>query len=157
MLLYTDSSRLKGFISDAQLVELTDDLRLGVADEQVIEKANRSAVNYIHPYLRKIYALPFAADAVPDEIADLTSQLLVVMLYERRDAANIPEEVRLMKGNITKRLEGYQRGDLVLDAPVIGGEPRLSKVNKTKDDRLFGKNFLSDFGKLDYLDTNQCP
>src|SRR5687767_246327 len=90
----------------ARFTELTDWNGDGVADPDVIARAQAVADAFINPYLRNRYTVPIAAPT--EELKQLAAAEAVFWLRTSRNQAS-PEDMELHKLRIDK-LEEYRSG-----------------------------------------------
>lgn len=140
-LIYFDLARLNGVLPMETLVQLTNDAGGTTIDEDVLNTVAAQVANLIASYFFEDYDLPF--DPVPPVIADIACRLTLVKLWERRDAANLPESIERMRRDILERELVMLRASGIPGAtPKDGGAVFEVYSNKTKDDRVFRKDVM---------------
>ena len=127
-------------ISEAELIQLTDDAGTGVINDEIEAKAGIDADEEIDSYLRKRYNLPL--DPIPSRCNKLSVDIKIYNLYGRRQRT--PEDVRIRYKDAIAFLRDVAEGKASLgeDTP---GTPAGTPVNITSEDRIFSRSKLSDF------------
>ena len=120
-------------IPTATLVDLTDDVGLGVVDTGVVDAAIAEAGELIDAHLRPRYTLPLAA--VPPVLRGIAADIAAYVLYGRRqDTLETPERVAAAYRDAVRRLTDIRDGrlDIGLEetaeaeaAPEIVSQPAL--------------------------------
>ena len=148
---YSTLDGIKGKIPEQELIQLTDDpdpvtgQGAGVVNTTVFDSENAATQNLIDGYLRGRYTLPFAT--LPPELIDLSDSILIYKLHVHRFRTNVPESLNLQYKRDVEQLVAIQKGVFKLNiedpasAPAAGGY----KTNKTKNDRIFGKDKLDQY------------
>lgn len=130
-------------LSNAELVQLTNDAETGVSNPDSVAAAITSASAEIDGYLRGRLALPL--NPVPQVIKDIATALAAYNLFRRRLTVACPESVRADYKDAIAKLDKIQRGSMsITDADASRG-PGIYKTNKTRRDRLFGKPRLEEY------------
>lgn len=131
-------------ISEEIVVQLTDDDNQAAVDEDKLDKAIARADEMIDAHLRNRYTVPFAT--VPELIRNISTDLAIYYLYDRRLNTQIPESIEKRYEKALAILASLQSGDLVLDSTDAGGrKPSEYRSNKTADDRIFNDDVLEQF------------
>jgi len=143
--MYSAAADISNVITQASVLQLTDDEGLGSINQARVTAAISSADELINGYLRSRYTLPLAS--TPPMLKDLSVNLAICNLYQRRFAANMPEAISKQYAASIKLLESIQKGVISLGIedtaqPASGGGIR---TNKTADDRMFSKDELSKY------------
>jgi phage gp36-like protein len=117
-MLYISEEELFAVLSERDLSDLSDNLET-LEKTALLEDINGDAVGLVHGYLRGRYELPMVA---PDAfIKGIVKNVMKFKLYERRDALNVPENIRKWyEVNVLGVLAQIQTGKIVLDAPLLG-------------------------------------
>jgi phage gp36-like protein len=145
---YCDIDDIKNDISEADLIQLTDDDNAGVVDEAKVTDAIADADSEIDMYLRGRYDLPL--DPVPRILKKFSVGITIYYLHMRRrigseispdDAVakrykNALDELKLIAENKAHLVEAD--GDAVADE----GGPQASK---DEDDRVFSDDTLENY------------
>ncbi len=135
-------------ISEAQLIQLTDDANAGAVDDSVCSRAIADADAEIDSYCGSRYTVPF--DTVLPIIRKMSVDIAIYNLYARRKGA--PEDRLARYNNAVRFLRDVARGltSLGADAPAepVDGLPQATTV---KTDRVFTTGRASDgsSGSLD--------
>lgn len=139
---YILQEHLDAFINDRSLKALAGSG--GVLDEELIEKVNVTAVSKIDAYLRGVYTLPLS-EPVDNLLMTLCGNLMRYYLYERRDAATIPDKILELYKLAIKDLEKIQNRTIVLEVadPETGEkEPaELEPIQFKTPAQKFGPHF----------------
>jgi phage gp36-like protein len=146
-LIYYDLIKLHGFIPPETLIQLTNDAPGAAAiNDDILNAASARAANVIASYFFEDYVIPFSP--VPPVIADIAARLTLVILWERRDAANIPDAIVEVKRGLEREMDRLRESGIP-DAVTKTGETVFEAVsNKTKDDRIFGRGEMDTFRNL---------
>ena len=107
---YSSLVDLQHRLSEAELVQLTDDTNLGIVDSQIVAAAIAEADGLIDSFLRAQATL----------IASLSADLALYRLMARRGLGVAPEVVGL-KEKAFALLEKLSKGELRLFAPEANG------------------------------------
>jgi len=147
---YSTQSDLEEQISQAELIELTDDAGSGSTDASAIERAITDADAEIDSYCGSRYTMPFSP--TPVIIRKYSVDMAIYNLFSRRSALNVPDDRQKRYDNAIRFLRDVAKGMISLgaDAP---SEPSdgLPQATKTKDDRVFSLGRTSD-GSVGTLD-----
>lgn len=131
-------------IPEANIIQLTDDERIGAVNQTRVNMAISTASSLIDGYLRGRYTLPLAT--VPELIRTIAIDIVIYRLYERRLELNMPEAMSDRYKNAVKLLEQIQKGliKLGIESKTGPGQGHY-KTNKTSNDRIFNKSRLNQF------------
>ncbi len=142
-LIYYTIEELLGHIDKARLIELTNDGASDEVGQETLELVNASVATYIDSYFFNDYELPF--NPVPKVIKDLACKATVVTLWERRDAATVPDSIVLMKRGIERELARLAEVGIQGATPKSNQAISQSHSNKTAEDRVFTNDLLKTF------------
>ena len=123
---YSSLTELQNRLSDAELVQLTDDAAQGVINPQVVAAAISEADGVIDSFLRGQTLVPLVNP--PALIASISADLALYRLMARRGLAVAPEVLSL-KDKAFALLEQLAKGEIRLFAPEdkgIAGKSRLA-------------------------------
>jgi phage gp36-like protein len=137
---YITQSDLTEQLSNTELIQITDDQRLGIVDPSVINKAIVSAESEVNGYLATRYAVPVAAP-VPDLVKKLSLDITIYNLYRRRK--RISEDVRTAHEDALKKLEQIAKGMITL-----GINPLPAASTQGSSGEVFGPDRVFDLDKL---------
>jgi phage gp36-like protein len=142
---YCTLDDLKQNISEAELIQLTDDERLGAINEKRVNAIGVDVDDLIDGFLRGRYPLPL--DPVPQIIRSIAKEMRIYKLFLRKKRQTITKEMTDNYNAQIKLLEKIQRGDITLGGETGGSAPEGPgpgeyKTNKTAADRKFGKGTL---------------
>jgi phage gp36-like protein len=147
---YSTQTDLEEQISQAELIELTDDAGSGSVDASAVARAIADADAEIDSYCGGRYTLPFLP--VPVMIRKLSVDIAVYNVFSRRALLKIPDERQKRYDNAIRFLRDMSKGLISLgaDAPVEPSDG-LPQATRTKDDRIFtlGKKSDGSSGSLD--------
>jgi len=141
---YSVITDISNAITEASVLQLTDDEGISAINESRVNAAISSADELINGYLRSRYTLPLPS--TPPMIRDLSVNIAVFKLYDRRFAADMPDSIQKKYDSSIKLLESIQKGVISLgiestSKPAEGG----FKTNKTSCDRIFPKTKLDTY------------
>lgn len=130
-------------ISNAQLIQLTDDLKTGAVDTDKVTRAITSGDAEIDGYVATRHSVPLAAP-VPNLIKSLAVTIAIYNLYRRRQRA--PEDVRTAYEDAVKKLEGIARGLITLGIdPPPAESSKATKGAVSGPARIFDRDKLGNF------------
>jgi phage gp36-like protein len=139
---YIEPEQLDAFLNDRSLKALAG--TAGVLDTQLLEKVNKMATDKIDGYLRGVYVLPLT-EPVDGQLFTMCGNLMRYYLYERRDAANIPDKILKLYELTLKDLEKIQNRKIVLEVTDAGtGETEPAELNPIRVNtptQKFGSHF----------------
>lgn len=132
---YCTYEDIKGHVSEARLVEVTDDLSpnaTGTVNVEIVEKSIKESSTLIDSYVRKRFPRPF--QSVPEVLRMVCIDLSIYNLYERVTELNITDGMKLRYDNAIKLLiriaDGEQDIGVDPDEPVVeSGFSVASKLN----------------------------
>ena len=137
--MYSTYSDLVKASSENDIIQLSDDNHDRASDAGVVEEAISKADAIIDSYVGGRYRVPLTE--VPRTIGDISAQLAIYFLYERRHRANMPPSIMEIYKNLIARLKDIHEGRISLPIAEIGGGADQgngpTKCNKSKKDRLF--------------------
>jgi phage gp36-like protein len=148
---YSTQTDLEEQISQAELIELTDDAGSGSVDTSAVARAIADSDAEIDSYCGSRYTMPFAP--VPVMIRKLSVDIAVYNLFSRRVLLKIPEDRQKRYDNAIRFLRDVSKGLISLgaDAPAEPSDG-LPQATRTKDDRIFSLGKASD-GSAGTLDN----
>jgi len=131
LMLYVDLTYLQGVIPLQKIIECCDDYGVGTLDTAAtanLTACNVAAVSDIHLYCRGLYTLPFSP--VPDDIKELTAQLMKCHLYFRRAAETVPDAITQLYKRQQEKLKAITantfRIDSGTDTIAVAQGPRVN-------------------------------
>ncbi len=145
-LIYYDLAYLTGVVPEQTLIELTNDAGGTTLGEEVLNATSARAATVIDVFFSEDYQVPFAP--VPSVISDIAAKLTLVLLWERRDAANVPEPIRELKRDIEREMNRLRESGIPGATLKDGGTAFEAYSNKTKNDRVFSNEFLNRYRTL---------
>lgn len=148
---YINQEQLDAFLNDRSLKALAPSSSSGTGlNDDLLVKVNEMAVSKIDGYLRGVYSLPLA-EPVDGMLFTLCGNLMRYYLYERRDAATIPDKILELYKLALKDLELIQKRTIVLEvADAETGETEPAKLN-TIQMKTPTQKFASHFTGFDGL------
>ena len=137
---YIVQADLLAQVSEAQLVQLTDDETIGVVNTTRVSQAIADADAEIDGYVATRYAVPVAAP-VPALLKKLSIDITIYNLWRRRQ--KIPELVRTAYEDAIKKLEQIAKGTITL-----GVDPAPAESSKSSAGETFGPERVFDRDKM---------
>ncbi len=117
---------LDAFLNDRSLKALTGSA--DVLNLALLEKMNYKSASKIDGYLRGVYDLPLS-EPVDGQLLVICGNLMRYYLYERRDAANIPDKILKLYQFAIKDLEKIQNRIIVLELTnATTGEAETAEI-----------------------------
>lgn len=118
---YTDLDALTKEVSLEILEKLAPDGSGGI-DTDVVDEANKKAVDEVHGFLRGVYTLPLGSPV--DGLIELTvNEITQYQLYKSVDAADVPEQIGELYKGALKRLKGIREREISIEAEEdLGGD-----------------------------------
>lgn len=138
---YCTQSDLEGLISDAEIIQLTDDDGAGQADSDTVARAIAGAESEINGWVGKRYAVPL--DPVPPRVRDLAVDIAVYTLYSRR--GRVPEDRQERYKNAVAFLKAVAEGKATLGEDTPEGTPAGTPVRLEGQTRLFDRDTMKGF------------
>lgn len=139
---YITQSDLTEQLSDSQLIQLTDDEKLGEINTDRVSRALASAEGEINGFLATRYAVPVASP--PDLIKGWAVALTVYHLWRRRQ--RVPEDVRKAYEDVIARLRDVAAGKLTLGIDPPPAESSLSNQSEVlSNESNWSRDKLKDF------------
>lgn len=140
---YSDLTQLKKRISEAWIIQLTDDENTGAVNQARVDEAIAKADATIDSKCKARYAVPF--NPIPDIISNLSADMAVYNLYARK-VEEIPKTRDDINTAAIKQLNDIRDGkdsigESEADVPEAGGV----QTNTSADDRMFTKETLGNF------------
>jgi phage gp36-like protein len=142
---------IKAQITEAELIELTDDAAAGSVDEAVVARAIDDAQAEVDTYCRGLYPVPL--DPVPGRVRAVSVDVAIYNLYKRRGHSMEQDNPRRMAyRDAVAWLDRLARGVATLgtEAPAQAAAD-LPKASTSKEDRIFttGRSSDGSSGTLD--------
>ena len=137
---YIVQADLLAQLSNAQLIQLTDDAKTGSVDTDKVDKAIADAEAEVNGYVATKHSVPLASP-IPDLIKKLAIDITIYNLYRRRQRT--PEDVRTAYEDAVKKLEGIARGLITL-----GVDPQPAESSKATQGETSGPARVFDRDKL---------
>lgn len=144
---YCGISDITAVLAEAEVARLTDDISGEIINTLVVDNAISAAGELIDGYLRsKFSSLPLSP--IPKLITNISVDLAIYYLHQRRYRTNMPESVESQYKNQVKILEQIQKGFISLGIEPVSTETKQTggvRVNKTSTDRYFNSQLMTGF------------
>lgn len=137
---YINVSVLLNYISEDELIRLTDDLNNGTIITSKVEEAIKSAESEFESYLKGIYSEPLS-NPLPKILVQIIVDITIYNLYKRRMRLDMPESITQIYKTAVDKLEKIRRGVITIAIDKKDSKGFI-KVSKSEDDRIFGKTIL---------------
>jgi len=137
---YIVQADLLSQLSNAQLIQLTDDNKTGSVDADKVTRAIVEAEAEVNGYIATKYAVPLAAP-VPDLVKQLAIDVAIYRLYRRRQ--RVPDDVRTAYEDAVNKLEGIAKGLVTL-----GIDPPPAESSSATSGQVFGPERVFNRDKL---------
>jgi len=141
---YIDQATLEKYITQEELIRLTDDENLGSVNSTRLNEAINIASNEFDNYVRDIYDITLFPTPLPDQMIQIVSDLAIYHLYKRRYRLDMPESVVQIYNKAIEILRRIAKGELQINLPKKTTSGFI-KITKTEDDRIFSKDMLDSF------------
>lgn len=128
-------------ISEAVLIQLTDDVDVGVVDDSVVTGAIGDADDEIDSYCGGRYSVPFVT--IPGIIKKISVDIAIYNLYARRKGA--PDDRKIRYDAAVRLLRDVSRGLVTLGADAPSPVTTGDTVAVSGNDRLFTRGNMSGF------------
>lgn len=135
---YIDQEILERYISQDELIKLTDDDNSGNVNTQNLNEAINSASNEFENFLSGIYQIP---SELPPLLVNILCDITIYNLYKRRYRLDMPESITEIYKSAIDKLEKIAKGIIELDLPKIPASGFI-KINKSDSDRIFNQDLL---------------
>ncbi|HUU89246.1 MAG TPA: DUF1320 domain-containing protein [Candidatus Glassbacteria bacterium] len=130
MAAYTDIIRIKKYMPEDVIMQLTDDNNVGQICQEIVDEAIASAQTIIDAYLRGRYPVEMETADIPELITDLTTIITCYNLYRRKISLTMPDTIINEYKYCMQMLKDIQSGKIT-PFPSIN-EPEIV-VSKTRD------------------------
>ena len=130
-------------LSEAELIQLTDDAGAGTVDPDVVERAIADADATVDAHCQGRYSVPLASP-VPGVIRRISVDITVYNLYSRRDDT-MPETRKERMKSAERFLEKVARGEIRLGTAQPAPETTGGSVDIESQDRIFDRGKLRGF------------
>lgn len=137
---------LAGGLSELSLIELTDDTNVGVIDTAIVDAAISRAQTEVDTHLGVRFEVPFPTSGIPQQVKDITRDLAVYRLYQRRHPEAIPEGIRQTYDDAVGLLKRIAQGTAALPVAQVASiekSPGLVATNKKAADRVYSSQELA--------------
>jgi phage gp36-like protein len=118
-------------MTQADLVQLTDDTNIGAVNAAVVNAALEDASGLVDSYCRTRYQTPMQAS---DTLNWLTLDITIYLLFSRRRETEVKETVRQGYDDAIARLKDIRDGKEQLDQPVAA-TPQTSTASVERPTR----------------------
>ena len=138
--MYTALDNITGQISEATLIQLTDDEGIEIVNTDRVDAAIADADALIDGYCSSRYVVPF--NPVPAIIAKCSLDIAVYNLYARR-VETMPEVRDKNYANAIKLLQSISKGDVSLGASTMAPKSEPARTAAaTSNTRQFTRDTL---------------
>lgn len=139
--MYCTQSDIVKAITEAIVIQLTDDDNVGVVNAAHVTQAITTADDEINGYCAVKYDVPFTT--VPGMVKGLSITIAVYYLYKRR---TVPETIEKAYDKAVARLKDIARGLVSLGVePPPAASAGGAESNKTVSDRIFTMDKMTGF------------
>ncbi len=121
--MYCTYEDIEADIGFNDLLQITDDNKVGVVDELLVQTKIQNVENYINSYIQEHYDLPITSAAGLSVLRKIAVALVVCDLYQRRLGLEYPESLVLRRQEAINDLMKIQKG-------IINLQPNEAKVIK---------------------------
>ena len=140
---YIAQSDLDVYLSDADLIMLTDDAGAGTIDTAKVTECIVAAESEVDSFLAKHYTVPITG-TVPETVKEWSVQLTVLRLHLRQ--LPVPADVWEMAAEARRQLKMVNSGDISLDIGTDPpDEPSGREASFTLNTRKFSRTTMKDF------------
>ena len=140
---YITQTDLTEQLSESQLIQLTDDDKLGIVNTDRVSRAIASADAEINGFVATKYTVPIAAP-IPALIKGWAVGITVYSLWRRRQ--RVPEDVRKAYEDVIARLRDVASGKLTLGIDPPPAESSQAAVGAVYGPtRVFTRDTLEGF------------
>lgn len=144
---YCGISDISAVLAEVEIARLTDDIGGEIINSNIVDNAISAADELIDGYLRSRYSsLPLST--VPKLITNISVDLAIFYLHQRRFRTNMPESIESQYKNQVRILEQIQKGFISLGIEPVSTETKQTggvRVNKTSADRYFNNDLMKNF------------
>lgn len=143
---YCTVTDINNAISEATLIQLTDDSGAGVVDTTVTAAMIAKADAFINSYLRKQVSTPIST--VPVEVQEASVDLSIYYLYKRRrdvSSDDLDEGVRERFEDTRNWLKDVANGTVFIETETTINTAGRYRTNKTTSDQVYTDNLLSKY------------
>ena len=127
-------------ISEAQLIQLTDDEKTGSINAARVSKAIDDSEGEVNSYIAVKHSVPLSAP-IPAEVKRLSKDIAVYHLFGRRQRA--PEDVKKRYDDAIAKLKDVAKG-----LATLGIDPPPAESTKATGGEVFGPERIFDRDKL---------
>lgn len=121
--MYCTYEDIEADIGFNDLLQITDDNKVGVIDEDLVQTKIQNVENYINSYIQEHYDLPITSAAGLSVLRKIAVALVVCDLYQRRLGLEYPESLVLRRQEAINDLMKIQKG-------IINLQPNENKIVK---------------------------
>lgn len=144
---YCAQADIEEQLSQAELIQLTDDTGTGSVDATAVARAIADADDEINSYLQERYTVPLAP--VPGLVRKLSVDLAIYNLYSRRDIG-MPVRTQRYEADV-KLLKSLAKGEasLGVEPPPAEVHDEGIQTSRPESDRIFTRKKGDTAGTLD--------
>jgi phage gp36-like protein len=142
---YTTQTNIEEAITEATLIQLTDDEGDGEVVTAIVTDAIEKADSYIDGYIGQKYSAPLSAPT--PLVTTLSTAIAIYFLYKRRVLIEVPQHIRDGYDDAIVFLKDVAKGlaTLGIDPAPTPSSGLGAATNKTTNDRVFTRNTMSGF------------
>lgn len=141
---YCTISDITDQLPSRDLIALTDDDRMGVANSAVVDRAIADGDATIDAYCQNRYPLPL--DPVPTAIRRLCVDLAIYNLFSRRSSVlDLPEIRKDRQKEAIRFLEKVATGTIQIGAALPEPESSGNSVSISSPERVFSRDTLANY------------
>lgn len=140
---YVTQADLEGQISESQLIQLTDDAKLGIVDVDILTRVIDASEAEVNGYLAPRYGVPVGSP-VPVLVKKWSLDIAIYNLYRRRQ--RMPADVRTAYEDTIKALGQVAKGVMTLGVDPPPEESSVSNQSEVLENESdWSRDNLKDF------------
>jgi phage gp36-like protein len=141
---YCTESNLIEAVSEAILIQLTDDEDTGSINSDVVDLCIAKADAYIDTYLRGNHTVPISP--VTEDVKQISIDMTVFYLYARRRSDSVPEAILETVKMAKKMLKNIRDVEVLIDDDSsYANTAGFYQTNKATSDKTFTDTFLNGY------------
>jgi phage gp36-like protein len=132
---YTNKAAVLGEIQEPDLIALTDDSRLGVVNDTILDQIITNASGYIDSKLANIYGSQIPFNPIPSSVASMALTITCYRLLRRREVPDEKNKFAESWNDVKEFLDKVNKGEAMIDDIV---ERDFAQVAYTRRSTTFG-------------------
>ena len=132
---YTNKAAVLGEIQEPDLIALTDDSRLGVVNDTILDQIITNASGYIDSKLANIYGSQIPFSPIPSSVASMALTITCYRLLRRREVPDEKNKFAESWNDVKEFLDKVNKGEAMIDDIV---ERDFAQVAYTRRSTTFG-------------------